>query len=215
MSKPLDSQYVAEPAWLTWARALQALAQTGLHFSRDPFDIQRYEEVRAIATAMLAAGSGEPTPRILDLFRQDTGYTTPKIGVRGAAFRDGRILLVRERDDGRWSLPGGWADVNQSAAQCVEREFSEEAGFTARATKLVAVWDRGRHVVRPFPFSIYGLYFLCTLTGGSAQPGIETTEVEFFAEDQLPELSDGRVTERMIGRMFAHQRHPDLPTEFD
>ena len=215
MSDASDPHTASEPAWLTWARALQALAQTGLHFARDPFDLHRYEEVRTIATAMLAAGSGEPTPRLLELFRQDSGYATPKVGVRGAVFRDDRILLVRERDDGRWSLPGGWADVNQSAAQCVEREINEESGFTARATKLVGVWDRRRHVTRPFPFTIYSLHFVCTLTGGSAQPGTETTEVAFFAEDAIPELSVGRITEWMIGRMFAHQRHPELPTEFD
>jgi ADP-ribose pyrophosphatase YjhB (NUDIX family) len=206
---------MTEPPWLVWVRALQAIAQTGLHYAKDRFDIERYQQTRAIATAMMEAGSGEPTPRLAELFARDTGYATPKVGVRGAAFRDDRILLVRETHDGRWSLPGGWADVNCSPAACIEREIVEESGFTARAVKLAAVWDRQRHNPVPFPFSIYMLFFLCELTGGAAQPGIETSAVEFFAEDALPELSLARVTEAQIRRMFEHRRRPELPTDFD
>jgi ADP-ribose pyrophosphatase YjhB (NUDIX family) len=206
---------MTEPPWLVWVRALQAIAQTGLHYAKDRFDIERYQQTRAIATAMMEAGSGEPTPRLAELFARDTGYATPKVGVRGAAFRDDRILLVRETHDGRWSLPGGWADVNCSPAACIEREIVEESGFTARAVKLAAVWDRQRHNPVPFPFSIYMLFFLCELTGGAAQPGIETSAVEFFAEDALPELSLARVTEAQIRRMFKHRRRPELPTDFD
>jgi len=207
---------MSEPAWLGWARALQALAQTGLHYAKDRFDIERYEEARAIAVSMMAAGAEEPTPRITELFRQDTGYATPKVVVRGAAFRDDRILLVREDTDDRWSLPGGWADVNQSPAECIVREIHEESGFTACATKLAAVWDRRRHGhVPPQPHYVYMLFFLCELTGGAAQPGLETSAVEFFAEDALPELSAPRVTATQIRRMFEHQRRPELPTDFD
>jgi ADP-ribose pyrophosphatase YjhB (NUDIX family) len=207
---------MAEPEWLAWARALQALAQTGLHYTKDHFDADRYEQIRAIAASMMAAGSGQPAPRILELFRQDSGYATPKAAVRGAAFRDDRILLVRERSDDRWSLPGGWADVNQSAAACIEREILEESGFIARATKLAAVWDRQRHGhVPPEPRHVYLMFFVCELTGGAARPSLETSAVEFFAEDALPELSIARVTEQQIRRMFEHRRRPDLPADFD
>jgi ADP-ribose pyrophosphatase YjhB (NUDIX family) len=204
-----------EPAWLGLARELQAIAQTGLHYARDQFDRQRYERLRALATETMATGSGVAAEQIADLFRQDIGYATPRIGVRGAAFRDGKILMVREITDGRWSLPGGWADVNQTAGQCVEREIWEESGFTARAVKLAAVWDRRRHGHPPAPFSIYQMFFLCQLTGGAPTPSIETSEIGFFAEDELPELSPGRVQAPQIHRMFAHHRQPDLPTEFD
>src|SRR5277367_2227274 len=127
---PARANMTTEPEWLGWARALQALAQTGLHYAKDRFDIERYEQARAIAAAMMAAGADQPAPRILELFRQDAGYATPKVAVRGAVFRDDRVLLVRERNDDRWSLPGGWADVNLSPAECVEREIQEESGFT-------------------------------------------------------------------------------------
>ncbi|MEJ0069317.1 MAG: NUDIX hydrolase [Pseudomonadota bacterium] len=207
---------MSEPDWLTWARALQALAQTGLHYAKDPFDKERYEATRAIAAAMMAAGADQPQPRILELFRQDVGYATPKVAVRGAVFRDDRILLVREHTDDRWSLPGGWADVNQSPAECIEQEIVEESGYTARATKLAAVWDRRRHGhVPPQPHYVYLLFFLCELTGGAGRPSIETSEVEFFAEAALPELSVARVTETQIRRMFEHRRRPELPTDFE
>jgi len=207
---------MAEPEWLSWARALQALAQTGLHYTKDRFDAERYEQIRAIAAAMMAAGTDQPAPRILELFRQDSGYATPKVAVRGAAFRDDRILLVRELSDDRWSLPGGWADVNQSPADCIEREIQEESGFTARATKLAAVWDRARHGhVPPEPRYVYLMFFVCELTGGAGRPSIETSAVDFFAEDALPELSLSRVTEKQIRRMFEHWRRPDLPADFD
>jgi len=205
-----------EPNWLLWARELQAIAQTGLTFSNDRYDIERYQRLRAIAVAMLASGSGARVERISALFEQDLGYPTPKVDVRGAVFRDERILLVREISDGRWTLPGGWADVNQSARECVEREIQEESGFQARALKLAAVWDyRRQGHVSSHPYSIYKLFFICELIGGAACPSLETSAVEFFPLERLPELSLGRVTPAQIGRMYAHRRNPELMTEFD
>jgi len=205
----------AEPAWLGLARELQAIAQSGLHYAEDQYDQQRYARLRALATEMMAMGSGCATEQIADLFRGDIGYATPRIGVRGAAFRDGKVLMVREVTDGRWALPGGWCDVNQSAGQCIEREIWEESGFTAKAVKLAAVWDKIRHGHPPSPISLYIMYFLCELTGGEARPSIETSEIGFFAEDELPELSPGRNQPHQIRRMFEHYRQPNLPTEFD
>jgi ADP-ribose pyrophosphatase YjhB (NUDIX family) len=203
-----------EPGWLAISREMQAIAQTGLHYAQDKFDQQRYARLRGLATEMMASGSDNTVEQIAGLF-QEAGSATPRIGVRGAAFHDGRILMVREVTDGRWSLPGGWADVNQSAGQCVEREIWEESGFTARAVKLAAVWDKSRHGHPPYAFSIYSMFFLCEITGGTAQPSVETSEIAFFAEDELPELSPGRVRPHQVKRMFAHYRQPDLPTEFD
>lgn len=205
-----------EPAWLPLARELQAIAQAGLFYARDKFDTERYERLRALAGGLMARGAAAAGEPILDLFRQDTGYMTPRVDVRGAAFRDGHVLMVREHSDGRWSLPGGWADVNQTAGECVVREIREESGFTARAVKLCGVWDRRLHGHRPpHPFYVYKLFFLCELTGGEAAPGLETSEVGWFAEDALPELSGGRNQAHQIRRMFEHWRHPELPTEFD
>ncbi|HZK92232.1 MAG TPA: NUDIX hydrolase [Stellaceae bacterium] len=206
----------AEPAWLAIARELQAMAQTGLHFTTDRFDAERFARLRVLASQMMAMGSGAAAEAIAELFDQDTGYATPRVDVRGAAFRDGCILMVRETSDGRWSLPGGWADVNQTGAESIAREIFEESGFTARVVKLAAVWDHSRHGHRPVhPFSVFKLFFLCELTGGTATPSHETSEIGFFAEDELPELSPGRIQAHQIRRMFAHQRQPGLPTDFD
>ena len=205
-----------DPKWLLWARELQAIAQTGLTFSSDRYDLERYQRLRAIAVAMLAAGSDAPMERISALFEQDLGYPTPKVDVRGAVFRGERILLVREISDGFWTLPGGWGDVNQSARECVEREIQEESGFQARAVKLAAVWDyRRQRQAASHPYSIYKFFFICELIGGEASPSIETSAVEFFPLDKLPELSLGRVTPDQIRRMYEHWRNPELMTEFD
>jgi ADP-ribose pyrophosphatase YjhB (NUDIX family) len=205
-----------EPQWLTIARELQAIAQTGLAYTKDKFDAERFRQIRAIAAGIMAAGSATAVEQVIRLFAKDEGYATPKVDVRGAVFRDGLILLVREISDGRWTLPGGWADVNQSAAECVEREVAEESGFQVRAGKLAAVWDyRRQGDVPPHPFSIYKMFFCCEIVAGRARSGVETSEVAFFAEDSLPDLSVGRVTAAQIRRMFEHARQPGLATDFD
>jgi ADP-ribose pyrophosphatase YjhB (NUDIX family) len=145
----------AEPAWLSIARELQAMSQTGLFYSKGTYDIVRYERLRVLATTMMAMGASVAAEQIIGLFDQEVGYATPRIGVRGAAFRGGRVLMVRERTDGRWALPGGWADINQSASECAVREIEEETGFSARALKLCAVWDQRRHGQPPHPFHVY------------------------------------------------------------
>jgi ADP-ribose pyrophosphatase YjhB (NUDIX family) len=205
-----------DPAWLLWARELQALAQTGLAFSKDPYDLERYRRIRALAAEIFAHSSDAPLERVQGLFEQESGYATPKVDVRGAVFRDERILLVREALDGGWTLPGGWADVNQSARECVEREIREESGFEARAVKLAAVYDYRRQANRhPLPYSIYKLFFVCELTGGEARTSLETSAVEFFGPDELPPLSLGRTNPAQIARMYAHWRDLKLATEFD
>jgi ADP-ribose pyrophosphatase YjhB (NUDIX family) len=205
-----------EPAWLTIARELQAIAQTGLGFSKDPFDLQRFQRTRELAAALMAEGSGADAQRILSLFEHDVGYATPKVDVRGACFAGDRILMVQEASDGGWTLPGGWADVNQTPAECVVREIYEESGFHARATKLVAVCDyrRSGHPPRHRD-SIYKMFFLCEITGGAPRVSDETIAVAFFRQDELPPLSLGRITEAQIERVYHHRGHVDLPTEFD
>lgn len=205
-----------DPKWLEWGRALQTLAQNGLAYSQNPFDIERFEAVRLISAQILAEHSGGDMQQLVDLFTGEEGYATPKVDVRGAAFRDEKILLVRELlDEGRWTLPGGWADAGDSPSQAVIREVREESGYEARAVKLAALYDRNLHGHPQFYFSIYKLFFLCEITGGAAAESIETAGAEFFAEDALPELSIGRVTEAEIHMLFNHHRHPELPTEFD
>jgi ADP-ribose pyrophosphatase YjhB (NUDIX family) len=200
-----------EPAWLGWARKLNALAQNGLTFCENPYDIERYVAIRTIAAEMIAHQSGVDMGRVLDLFAQDTGYATPKVDVRGVAFQEGKILLVQERSDGLWTLPGGWADVGDSPADAVVREIREESGFETRATKL----DRNRHGHPPHLNHIYKVFLRCEIIGGSPTTSHEIQGVGFFAEDQIPQLSLTRIVPTQITRMFEHFREPDLPTDFD
>jgi ADP-ribose pyrophosphatase YjhB (NUDIX family) len=205
-----------EPQWLTIAREVRALAQTGLAFTADGFDQQRYTRLRELAALLMAQGSGGGHEPILELLRQEKGYATPKVDVRGAAFLDGRVLMVREISDGKWTLPGGWADVNQSAGECVVREIAEESGFEARALKLAGVFDyqRSGHPPRHMD-SIYKMFFICEITGGEPRPSDETSEVAFFGRGEMPPLSLGRTTAAQIERMFHHAARPELATDFD
>ncbi len=206
-----------EPNWLQWAKQLAALAQNGLTYSDNVYEIERYQQIRRIAAEMMSAGFELDTKTFLDLFPREKGYETPKVDVRGVAFRDGRILLVREKLDGGWTLPGGWADPCQTPSEAVVREIFEESGFEARAVKLAAVYDRSKHPHKPLmPFHIYKLFFLCEITGGAPAESHETTGVGFFAEDSIPEqLSISRTLPFQLARMFEHHRNPALPTDFD
>jgi ADP-ribose pyrophosphatase YjhB (NUDIX family) len=207
-----------DPDWLIWAREIQAIAQTGLAFSKDPYDVQRYGALRRLAARIMAERTGAEIGRIEGLFNAEDGYATPKVGVRGAVFdAAGRVLMVREVvDENRWTLPGGWADVNQTPAQSVVREVFEESGYLVRAVKLAAVWDRARQAQPATAFSVVRMFFVCALEGGEPAISLETSEVGWFAEADIPpDLSLRRTLPRHIGRMFAHWRDPGLATEFD
>lgn len=205
-----------DPRWLDWCKRLQAIAQNGLTFAHDPYDVDRYTALRQIAAEMLAAGSGLEPAAVLGLLETEKDYTTPKVDVRGVVFRNDQLLLVRERSDGCWTLPGGWADVSASPAENVAREIREETGFLTRATKILAVYDRSKHPhVPPFAFHVYKIFMLCSILGGREATSPETDAVEFFSETEIPELSVTRVTPAQIRRMFEHHRHPELPADFD
>jgi len=204
---------------LDLVRRLQALARTGLHFCGSEYDRERYAEVERIAAELLAGGSQPDREALLAAWRLETGYVTPKVEVRGAAFRDGRVLLVRETADGRWTLPGGWADVNESPSEAIEKEIAQESGFGARAVKLAALWDRGRHGHGESLFHCWKAFFLCELTGGEARGSYETDAVDFFDPADLPPMSIGRSTPRQVARMLEHWLDHcgarTLPTDFD
>lgn len=201
--------------WLHWAQQLQAVAQTGDTYANNEFDRQRYDLVRKIAAEIMAAGSGTAVREVLDVFVREGGYATPKLDVRAAVFRDDRILMVQERTDGLWTLPGGFADVGDSPSVAIEREVLEESGFVVKVTRLVALFDRNRHPHPPFGFHIWKAFFLCELRGGAAAPSIETSDVGFFPENELPPLSRGRIAPDQLRLVFEHHRNPQLPASFD
>jgi len=200
------------------AVTLVALAQDGLEFAPTDYDTDRYRKVQAVATELLSVLTARPAAVLgLELDRE-SGYATPKVDVRGALVDEaGRLLLMRERTDGRWSLPGGWADPGDRPAEAVAREIREETGYGARATKLVACWDRdARGHVPPLSVGAYKLFFLCEATGEVAAPDeLETLEIGWFGIDELPPLSHGRINRHELERVLAHVADPGLPTEFD
>jgi ADP-ribose pyrophosphatase YjhB (NUDIX family) len=206
----------SEPKWVGWARALQAIAQTGLHFSELEYDRERYRRILEISIEVFAVYSGESPGVIRRLFENQTGYATPKVDVRGVVFRDNKVLLVQERSDNRWTLPGGWADINEAPSEAVERETLEESGFQTKAERILAIFDRAKHGHEPpFPFHVYKLFLLCRLEGGEARSRKETTGVGFFGEDEIPPLSLSLVTPEQIQFCFVTQKNPDSPCRFD
>ena len=197
---------------------LAALGQTGLAFGNSDYDLDRYRQVSALAAELLAVASGHPAAELAAELGRDFGYVTPKVDVRGAIFDDReRVLLMREKTDGRWSLPGGWADPGDTPSAAVTREIREETGYHSSAVKLIGCWDRDvQGHVPPLPVHVFKLFFLCRRDGGVQPPSpLETLEVGWFGLDELPPLSLGRVNRREIERALAHHRDPSLPTEFD
>jgi ADP-ribose pyrophosphatase YjhB (NUDIX family) len=202
-------------SWIEWTQRLAAIAQSGLMYARDPFDIERYEKLRELAADVIADQTGHAAVDVAAFFGQEAGYATPKIDVRGVVFRDGKILLVRERSDGGWTLPGGWADVLDSPSSAIEREIREESGYETRATRILAVFDRNRHPHPPQAYHVWKIFIRCEMTGGSPADSIETDGVAFFERDALPALSATRITEHQLALMFAHLDDPSRAPEFD
>jgi ADP-ribose pyrophosphatase YjhB (NUDIX family) len=203
------------PAWLEWSRELQALAQTGLAFSTNAYDTARYQRVMEIAAHIVEGATGLHQTEVLESFLRQHGYATPKIDVRGAVVQDGKILLVWERSDQRWCMPGGWADVGEAPSDMVVREIREESGFEARPVRIIGVFDANRDG-RPLEFyHAYKIVFLCEVTGGEPRPGDETSAVEFFTFDHLPPLSSSRTNERHLTEILAHLTDVHRSPAFD
>lgn len=203
------------PRFLMWAREIQALAQTGLHYAQDKYQRDRCQRLMEIAAEMISQNAGVEYQPLLNSFNAQIGYATPKIDVRAAVFRERKLLLVRERMDGEWTMPGGWADVGDTPSRAAEREAWEEAGFHVRALKVVGVYDANR--TNPLGvFHAFKIVFLCKILDGEARPSDETSEVEFFEEEAIPTVfSRGRTTARQISDVFMALRNPDYPTVFD
>jgi ADP-ribose pyrophosphatase YjhB (NUDIX family) len=205
-----------EPRWLRWARELQALAQTGNHFATSDYDRERYARISEIAAEIFEKQGDTEGSKIRTIFEAQFGYATPKVDVRAAVFRDRKILLVQERTDGLWTLPGGWADVNDSPSEAVAKEVRQESGFQVKVERLLAVFDRAKHPHDPpFPFHIYKMFFQCKIEAGEAMPSAETSSVDFFGPEALPALSLSRITEEQIQFCFRAGLNATVPTAFD
>ena len=194
---------------------LQSIAQAGLTYGKDAFDKERYGRIRDISAEMMAKISDMPIKKIKNLFCNETGYQTPKIDTRAAIFKDDKILLVHETN-GKWSLPGGWCDVDVSVAENTVKEVKEEAGLDVVAESLIAVQDWRKHNVVNYAYGVCKTFILCSVIGGNFVKNIETTGCDYFSEDNLPDLSAEKNSEEQIRMCFsAYRKGTDWKTLFD
>lgn len=200
--------------WLEWAVELQSLAQAGLTYGRDVYDRERYERIREISAEMVSCKTEMPIEKVKDLFCNEVGYQTPKLDTRAAIFDGDRILLVRE-NNGKWSLPGGWVDVNVSVKENVIKEVKEEAGLDVTADKIIAVQDRAKHNLPLYAYGVCKIFVLCSVLGGKFEENIETTEFRYFSMDELPELAEEKNNEEQIRMCFDAYHTEHWETQFD
>ena len=201
--------------WLEWAKQLQSIGQTGLTYSKDVYDLERFQLIRDISVEMLSQHTNMDKAIIRDLFANETGYATPKVDVRAVIFRDNKILMVREKMDGDWALPGGWGDIGLTPSEVAIKEVKEESGIDVKPGKLLGVLDKKNHPHPPSAYHVYKIFIRCEIIGGQPEKGIETSAVEFFAESDLPSLSIARNTETQIKWTFKHLYNPQEPVFFD
>ena len=201
--------------WLDFAIRIQSIAQAGIQYGKDQYDKERYEELRKIAAEMISEKTDISVEKVYDLFCNETGYQTPKVDTRAAVFMDDKILLVHEIN-GTWSLPGGWCDVDQSIASNTEKEVKEEAGFTVKAEKLIAVQDWRKHNVTNYAYGVVKAFVMCRYESGNFEKNIETTEIAFFGKDEIPDhLAVEKCTREQIIMCFEAYEKPEMSTLFD
>ena len=201
--------------WLNIAKRLEAIAQIGLTYSQDDYNTERYQEIRDISHLIFNHYTDTPLEKIQNLFSMESGYPTPKMDIRGVIFKGEKILLVKEKLDGKWALPGGWADIGYTPSEVVEKEVKEEAGLEIVPVKLLAVYDKKCHGHPPSALHVYKMLIHCAIKGGTLKPGMETLEAKFFRQDELPDLSVERNTPEQIHLLFKNRLNPDAPTLFD
>lgn len=190
-----------EKLWLNWAIELQSLAQAGLTYGKDLYDRERYERIREISAEIIAHKSLVPVETVKDLFCNETGYQTPKLDTRAAIFKDDKILLVRE-NNGKWSLPGGWVDVNVSVKENTVKEVKEESGLDVTADRIIAVQDRNKHNLPQYAYGVCKIFVLCSLIGGQFESNSETTGFDWFVTEKLPELAEEKNTPDQVRMCF-------------
>ncbi|MDF1550973.1 MAG: NUDIX hydrolase [Bacteroidales bacterium] len=205
-----------EPAhWLAIAKQINSIAQSGLAFTKDKFDKERYEQLLDLSINIINKITEIDNSKLQFVFNRDVGYQTPKVGVRAVVIKDSKILLVKEKMDGKWTLPGGYADTGMTPSEIVVNEVKEESGFDVEATRILGFIDYNKHQQRPFPFDIYQLFMQCEIIGGAAIPGLETSQVAFFDIDELPELSERRVTRGQLVQMYQMAVSEHIQPVFD
>lgn len=205
--------FIKEP-WLAWAIRIQSIAQCGLAYAKDVYDIERYEQLREIAAEMISCKTEIPLDKVKTLFCNEEGYQTPKLDTRAAIFRDNKILLVHEKN-GTWSMPGGWVDVMESIESNTVKEVKEEAGLDAEAERVIAIQDRNKHNLPPYAYGVCKVFLLCKVTGGSFVENIETIGYDYFAMDELPVLAEEKCNREQVEMCFQAYWDENWKVQFD
>ncbi|MEN1935804.1 NUDIX hydrolase [Paenibacillus sp. 102] len=195
-----------EVKWIDWVKQIQAIAQAGLTYSKDVYDIERFGQLRDLSVTMMSHYTRADWEVVEKLFASETGYQTPKVDIRAVVYQDDKLLFVKEKSDGKWALPGGWADVGYTPTEVAAKEVWEETGYKVDHFRLLAVFDKEKHHPLPSATHVYKIFIGCEIVGGEKQTSIETEEVNFFGEKEIPELSTARNTEWQIREMFAHMK---------
>jgi ADP-ribose pyrophosphatase YjhB (NUDIX family) len=201
--------------WKELAQELLSIAQEGLTYSKDRYDIDRFKRLKAISARIMSDFTDTNLEKLTALYAEEKGYSTPKLDIRGAIFQNRKLLLVQEKDTQKWSIPGGWADVGLSPAENVVKEVAEEAGLQVKPLKILAVWDKRFHAHPPDSYHVYKIVFLCEIIGGTLTPGFETRDVRYFAQDEIPPLSTNRITSEQIDFLFESLKSPQQSTSWD
>jgi len=201
---------------IEWSKQIKAIAQIGISYTKDQYDLERYNQLTQISHQMIGKLADAPKEKVDNFFVPDKGYATPKVDLRAGIIRDNKILLAKERSDERWTLPGGWADVGESPTEKIKREVFEETGYKVIVQRLIAIKDRNLHSYKPqYANHVYKLFFLCDLIGGHAKENIEISKVAFFKQNGLPQLSKVRVLKQDIQMMFEYLGNKNLPVFCD
>jgi ADP-ribose pyrophosphatase YjhB (NUDIX family) len=201
--------------WLEIAKQINSIAQTGLAFTNDKYDKERYEQLLDLSLKILNNITKIDTQKLEFIFNREVGYQTPKVGVRVVVVKDKKLLLVKEKMDGKWCLPGGYADLGMTPSQIAINEAKEESGFDVEPVRILGFIDYNKYQERPFPFDIYQLFMECKIVGGKAAPGLETSEVDFFEIKNLPALSERRVTKKQVLQMYELAINKHVEPVFD
>jgi len=203
------------PQWLEWAREIQQLSQTGLAFAITDYEKKRYKRLIELTAEMVDYSTQLDKPAVEKVLMEQLGYATPKIDVRAAVINENKILLVQERTDNMWAMPGGWADVGDFPSQVAIRETKEESGFDVKPRKVAGVYDANRTGGRLEFFHAFKIVFLCDLIGGEARASNETIDVKFFSFEELPPLSKNRTNNNHLEEIQFHLKDSIRQTFFD
>ncbi|MDM5193295.1 NUDIX hydrolase [Bacillus hominis] len=192
--------------WIDWVKQIQSIAQAGLTYSKDVYDLERFQQLRDISIAMMSHYTKTDWEVVERVFASETGYQTPKVDIRAVIFQNEKLLFVKEKSDGKWALPGGWADIGYTPTEVAAKEVLEETGYEVEHFRLLAIFDKEKHQPSPSATHIYKIFIGCEIVGGEKKLSIETEDIDFFSENEIPDLSIARNTEWQIKEMFAYMK---------